>query len=257
MAPHATKSRSYDNVWQDVYGDMQEIGPAHRHLRRQLRAVLAGLEFDSVLEVGCGAGHNFALLQGNGRAGRLTGIDVSEEALRRARARRPDAELHLVDVQHDRLEETWDLVFGSLVLEHLPDDVAALERMHSMTGRWLVLATIAGNFDRYRAWEEQVGHVRNYRRGELEAKVEGAGFEVDRATYWGFPFYSPIARTLQNRMRAEPSYGRSSRLLAWLMYGLYFLNSGRRGDLLILVARPRSRSSAAPAIDSSSERRGS
>jgi SAM-dependent methyltransferase len=239
MTRHATESVSYDDVWHDVYGDMQEVGPAHRHLRRQLHGVVAGLEFDSVLEVGCGAGHNFALLQGDGQAPRLTGIDVSEEALRQARTRMPEAELGLLDIQRERLQGTWDLVFASLVLEHLPDDVAALEAMRSMAGRWLVLSTIAGDFERYRAWEERMGHVRNYRRGELEGKVEAAGFELDRAIYWGFPFYSPIARTLQNGMQPEPRYGRASRMLAWVMYGLYFLNSRRRGDLLIVVARPR------------------
>jgi SAM-dependent methyltransferase len=256
MSRHATESPSYDDVWRDVYGDMQEVGPVHRHLRRQLRRILAGLEFDAVLEVGCGAGHNFGLLRGDGRATPLTGIDVSEEALRRARTRMPDADLRLLDVQRERLEGTWDLVFASLVLEHLEDDMAALEGMRSMAGRWLVLSTIAGDFDRYRPWEEQVGHVRNYRRGELEAKVEAAGFEVERAIYWGFPFYSPVARALQNRMRAVPSYGRAARTLARALYGLYFMNSRRRGDLLILVARPRSGTSATPSIESSSDRRG-
>ena len=36
-----------------------------------------------------------------------------------------------------------------------------------MTGKYLCVATIAGNYERYKAWDERVGHVRNYRVGEL------------------------------------------------------------------------------------------
>lgn len=236
MAQDATAPLSYDDVWKDVYGDMQEVGPTHRHMRRLLRRILAGLDYDSALEVGCGAGHNFPLLRHEGSHVRLTGLDVSEEALRRARER-VEGEFRLGDIQSDRLEGTWDLVFSSLVLEHLPDDTAALAHMRAMAGRWLVLTTIAGDFERYRPWEEQMGHVRNYRRGELESKVEAAGFSLERVIYWGFPFYSPLARRLQNGMRSEPSYGLASRIAAEAMHVLYFLNSRRRGDLLILVAR--------------------
>jgi SAM-dependent methyltransferase len=230
-----TATPSYDDVWKHVYGDMQNRGPTHRHMRRLLGGILDGLEYQSALEVGCGAGHNFEFL----RAGRITGVDVSDEALRRAHERAPGAELQRLDIQGGRLEGSWDLVFSSLVLEHLPDDAAALKNMRAMTRRWLVVTTIAGDYERYRPWEEQMGHVRNYRRGELEAKLEAAGFAPELVLYWGFPFYSPLARRLQNRMRSEPSYGLVSRAVASVLYAAYYLNSRRRGDLLIAVARAK------------------
>jgi SAM-dependent methyltransferase len=242
----------YDDVWNDIYGDMQDRGPTHRHMRRMVSHLLEGLDYRTALEVGCGAGHNFGLLRGS----RITGVDVSGEALRRARDRAPDAELHQLDIQTDRLGGTWDLVFSSLVLEHLPDDVAALKNMRAMTGRWLVLTTIAGDFERYRPWEEQMGHVRNYRRGELEGKLQAAGFVPERTIYWGFPFYSPVARRLQNGARSTATYGLGTRIAARLMHVLYFANSSRRGDLLIALARPDSRESATARSESSSERVG-
>jgi SAM-dependent methyltransferase len=238
MAQDTTAPLSYDDVWNDVYGDMQDVGPTHRHMRRMLKRILRELDYSSALEVGCGAGHNLPLLRPEGSDVSVAGLDISEEALRRARERF-DANFELGDIQTDRLDGTWELVFSSLVLEHLPDDASALGNMRAMASRWLVVTTIAGDFERYRPWEEQMGHVRNYRRGELESKVEAAGFAVERSIYWGFPFYSPLARRLQNGMRSESDYSIGSRIAAEVMNAAYFLNSRRRGDLLLLVARAK------------------
>ena len=239
--PQADPPRhDYERIWQDTYGDMQDVGPVHRHMRRQIERMLSGIDYASALEVGCGAGHNLSLLREGRALERVSGADIAEEALRRARARDAGADFHRLDVEHDRLDDTWDLVFSSLVLEHLPDDGAALANMAAMTRRWVLVTTIAGDFERYRAWDEQMGHVRNYAVGQLEGRMAEAGLAVRKAVYWGFPFYTPLARTLQNGMTSEPSYGLATRVLAQAMYRLYFLNSSRRGDLLVMLAEKRS-----------------
>lgn len=226
-------------MWTDVYGDIQHYGPVHRHMRRIVSRILARLEYRSVLDIGCGPGSNFSLLA-QGRPGlKLAGIDISELALERARER-IGGEFWRMDVQREHVDRRWDLVHCSCVFEHLPDDVAALERIRSMTGRYLLLTTIGGDFERYRAWDEIVGHVRNYRRGELEGKLHTTGFRVLESISWGFPFYSPIERELLNLRKVGKlgigRYRHSTRLLASMLYWLYFLNSHRRGDLLIVLA---------------------
>ncbi|HEY8867401.1 MAG TPA: class I SAM-dependent methyltransferase [Solirubrobacteraceae bacterium] len=225
----------YDQLWREAYGDMQDVGPVHFHMRRLVARMLAPLPYDSVLDVGCGAGHNLPLLCADRRLDRVAGVDLSGEALRRARERSA-ASFSELDVEIAHLDERWELVFSALVLEHLADDGAALRNMRAMCGRWLAVVTIAGDFERYRPWEEQVGHVRNYRRGELEAKLERAGFRVRESVYWGFPFYTPVVRTLQNRMAPKPEFGTPTRIAARALQALYRLNSSRRGDLLIAVA---------------------
>lgn len=226
----------YDAIWRRAYGDMQEIGPVHRHMRRLCSRLLQDLDYDSVLDIGCGAGHNMALLC-EGREVTVAGVDISPEALGRARRLWPEGSFTELDIQADRLDQPRDLVFSSLVLEHLPDDEAALRNMRAMTERYLLVTTIAGDFERYRTWEEQMGHVRNYARGELEHKLEGAGFTPVRVIYWGFPLYSPVGRTLQRGMTSEAEFGFGKRILAHVMNGLYFLNSSRRGDLVVALAR--------------------
>src|SRR5215210_1946766 len=117
---------------------MQEVGPVHRHMRRIVREQLAGIEYASVLDVGCGAGHNLPDLCAGRELVRVTGADISQVALDAARAR-SEAELELLDIQRDTLDGAWDLVFSSLVLEHLPDDEQALRNMRAMAAKHLLV----------------------------------------------------------------------------------------------------------------------
>jgi SAM-dependent methyltransferase len=193
--------------------------------------------------VGCGSAENYGLLSQGRVLARFGGIDISRVALEEARQRVPTGEFWNFDIQQERLESEWDLVHCSLTLEHLPDDVTALRHIRSMTKQHLLLTTIAGNFDRYRRYDETQGHVRNYARGELEAKTTAAGFRVLRTIYWGFPLFSPLTRELLNLkpIGVDASFRAPTRLIAQLAYVLYFLNSRRRGDLLILLAEPSGR----------------
>jgi SAM-dependent methyltransferase len=237
--PDVQGASDYDRMWDEVYGDLQDFGPVHRHMVRLMRRTLAPLDYASVLDVGVGFGHNLPVLTERRRIDRLAGIDISDRALEHVRVRW-EGNFRRLDITTERLPEAYDLVCGALVLEHLHDDEAALANMRAMTSKYLLLATIAGDFKRYRRWERQVGHVRNYSPGELERKLAVAGFDVLHTVYWGFPLYSPIARTLQNRMPATRELSAGSRLIARILYPLFFLNSGRRGDLLLALARPRS-----------------
>jgi SAM-dependent methyltransferase len=237
MSPTGEAPYDYDQIWTEVYGDMQRVGPVHRHLKRLLSEVLATLDYDSVLDVGCGPGGNLPLLCRGRRLDKVAGVDISPWAVEQARRNLP-GEFHVLDVEKERLEGRFDLVHGSLILEHLADDRAALRHLRAMTGKYLLATTIAGDFERYRRWDERVGHVRNYAVGELEQKLVEAGFTVCRSIYWGFPFYSPVVRTLQNRSGAAAGeFNLLTRLVAEVLYYLYFLNSRRKGDLLVVLAK--------------------
>jgi len=232
MKGHAVPD--YDKIWTTVYGDVQEYGSAQRHMRRILRHLLRSIEYHSVLDVGCGLGHELPMLC-EGRQVRVAGLDISSWAIQRVR-KTWGKDFYQMDIQEGHLNERWDLVYSSLLLEHLTDDFAALTNMRLMTKKYLLVATMAGDFERYKKWELQVGHVRNYCVGELEAKVERAGFTVRRVIYWGFPFFSPSGRILQNFMKVRSKFGIMTRLIAEIMYGLYFFNSHSRGDLIIILA---------------------
>lgn len=141
----------YDRIWDEVYGDIQDLGPTHRHMTRLMRRMLAPLDYSTVLDVGVGFGHNLPLLTAGRRIERIAGVDVSERALTHVRERWT-GDFHRLDVSNERLPETFELVCSALVMEHVADDEAALRNIREMTSRYFLVTTIGGDFERYRPW---------------------------------------------------------------------------------------------------------
>jgi SAM-dependent methyltransferase len=228
----------YDDLWRDTWGDMQHVGPVHRHIQDDLVRVVTSLDVRSVLDVGCGSGENLARLAGLGRFD-LAGTDVSEAALALARRRAPSVTFSVLDIEREALAESFDLVMSIQVVEHLPADVAALRNMAAMTRKYVLTSTMAG---RMRPSERFIGHVRNYSAAELRRKLVDAGLDVVWVRGWGFPFYSPLYRTSVEFLPAGPPRGRvgpMGRFLAAVLYQVYRFNVPGRGDVLSALARVR------------------
>jgi SAM-dependent methyltransferase len=218
---------------------MQRLGPVHRHIRKDIVRTVGALDVHSILDVGCGSGENLGALDSLGRY-ELSGVDISPEGIELARKRVPSAPmLSVLNVQEEALSERFDLVMSIQVIEHIVDDMAALRNMAAMTNRYVFISTLAG---RMRASEVLTGHVRNYSAVELTRKLEVIGLRVVDVRGWGFPFYSPIYRSLIELLPGGPPAGATgpmSRLVARTLYQLYRLNWPRRGDVLSALAEVR------------------
>ena len=230
------KPLSYDELWRETWGDMQHFGPVHRHTLESLVRTVSSLEVKSVLDVGCGSGENLAALATSGGY-TLSGVDISEEALKLASHRVPHARLTQLDVQREALPERFDLVMSIQVVEHLIDDMAAFRNIANMAHNYVFISTMQG---RMRPSEIAIGHVRNYSAAELRSKLESVGLEVLRVTGWGFPFYSPIYRSLAEWLPGGPPSGAVSplgKIAARALYQLYRLNRSGKGDVISALAR--------------------
>ena len=81
-------------------------------------------------------------------------------------------------------ERRFDGVYSVNVLEHLPDDAAALAAFRALLapgGRVFVYVPAFPIL--FSANDARVGHLRRYRRGELVARARGAGLAVASARY--------------------------------------------------------------------------
>lgn len=227
----------YDKGWDTQWDDMKKYGPMARHIRRNIKKLIRPLEFKTVLDVGCGQGSFLAELVAEFPSITPSGTDISPSAVTLARKQVPQGEFFVLDATREHLQQRYDLVVCSEVLEHIPDDEAALRNIARMTGKYLVISTIQGRMRRLEpeAW----GHVRNYARGELKAKVERCGFTVLKVVEWGFPFYSPLYRDCIDSIGGKGTtgqYGLRRKLIAAVLYALFLLNSSKRGDEIFILA---------------------
>ena len=236
--PRALSVAEYDQGWENQWDDMKRYGPFSRHLRRLIVDLVRPLEFESVLDVGCGQGMFLAELQAEFPCMKPHGIDISPTAVKLAQSRVRGGRFEVLDLATGYLDEKFDLVICSEVLEHIQADRMAISHLAAMTGKHLVVTTPQG---RMRPSEVMMGHVRNYGYEELVQKLVQGGLRVKQAIQWGFPFYSPLYRDFLDRIGNQGTsgrYGVTRKLISAMLYGLFALNSTKRGDELLVLAEP-------------------
>lgn len=227
----------YNEGWDSKWDDMKRYGPFSRHLRRIIIKMIRSLDFESVLDVGCGQGSFLKELQSEFPKIKPYGIDISSTAVELARRRVTGGQFCVLDITDSFLNERCDLVVCSEVLEHISNDMLALQNLKNMTGKYLLVSSPQG---RMREFESQVGHVRNYAHGELVHKMALSGFTILSVVEWGFPFYSPLYRNLLDLTGSKGTggeFGPARKLVAQLIYFLFLLNSSRRGDEIFVLAK--------------------
>lgn len=167
------------------------------------RAAAAGARTDRILDAGCGTGINLAEL---GKRGTAFGCDLSEDALDFCR-QRGLARLARADVRRlPYRPASFDLVtlFDVLYHKEIPDDAEVLRGIRDVLrdgGLFLMtdsaLKSLRGPHD------AAMRGARRYDRKTLRAKLEAAGFEVVRLTYFFFlTFPAVYAKRRLGRWRA-------------------------------------------------------
>jgi trans-aconitate methyltransferase len=101
----------------------------------------------SVLEVGCGVGHLYDWLTGNGYRGDYLGIDLQDEMIARARKRHPSVRFEVADflAEPGRFEADYVLACGIFHLADRELYEATIEVLYDSCG-------IAAAFTSYSTW---------------------------------------------------------------------------------------------------------
>jgi SAM-dependent methyltransferase len=192
----------------------------YRGRRRIIRAELDRLPLpvgSRVLDAGCGSGRTLEELV---QYGEVSGIELSSEAAELARGR------GLGEVQIGRLEDlpwdddTFDLITCLDVIEHVPDDVVALEELRrvSRPGGWL-LVTVPAYQALWSLHDEANHHYRRYSRPSLRGAASAAGWQVQRLSSFNSLLLAPAAavRLAQRRLGTHNGYTNDLALgPAWL-----------------------------------------
>jgi SAM-dependent methyltransferase len=181
----------------------------YRGRRRVIRAELDRLPLPPgarVLDAGCGSGRTLQELVDYGD---VSGIELNTEAAALARGRA------LGDVEVGRLEElpwedgTFDLITCLDVIEHVPDDTAALVELRRVCrpGGWL-LVTVPAYQALWSRHDEANHHYRRYSRAALRAAAGAAGWELVRMSSFNSLLLAPAAavRLAQRRLGTHNGY---------------------------------------------------
>lgn len=147
---------------------------------------------DRILEVGCGVGGIMARLPGRSL---VHGVDVEPEVLEIARERfagRDECRFSLLDIAScGQMELTslaqsrFDTVICVNVLEHIRDDIAALQRMESLLARGgYLLLLVPAHLKLYGAYDQLDGHFRRYSRDYLKIILRQTNFEIRQLRYF-------------------------------------------------------------------------
>lgn len=164
-------------------------------LKSQLRRLPHSSHPLCAIDLGGGCGGWIKYLSGNAptQFGELALADSSLRALElAANVVSPDVNRYQIDLLDLQWNERWDVAFLLDVLEHIPDDVAALKQIGAALrpGGLLFVATPALKF----FWsynDEVVHHVRRYSRDDYRRLAKAAGFECWFSRYFMF-FLSPL-----------------------------------------------------------------
>jgi len=159
----------------------------------------------TMLEVGCGTGHNLPML---GRYGTIDAceLDRCARALASKRLGKKVRDARLPDLSMFE-RNAYDLVALLDVLEHVPDDIGSLRAIHRrLKPGGALLLTVPANPWMWSAHDVAHHHFRRYTRSGLAKLFEQAGFEVQLLSYFNSLLFPPIAATrLLNKARGHDS----------------------------------------------------
>lgn len=179
-----------------LYGTLNEAERYHWWMvaRREIlmrflsRRLPAGA---TLIEIGCGTGY---LLDRARDRYRVTGLDSSPEAVEICRAK------GLADVHAGAIPDPppgpprrFDAVLLLDVIEHLDDDRAALDFAAGLLAPGgLLVVTVPAFMFLWSEHDELAHHKRRYTAGRLRAALEGAGWRIERLTYFNSLLF-PVA----------------------------------------------------------------
>ncbi|MGB3641310.1 MAG: class I SAM-dependent methyltransferase, partial [Rivularia sp. (in: cyanobacteria)] len=154
-----------------------------------------------ILEAGCGTGGNLQMLS---RYGQVSAMELDEIACQLANQRQ------VTHVKPGSLPDNipftsyYDLILILDVIEHLDDDLSALEALYYKLkpGGYLLVTVPAYKF----LWSEHDEinhHKRRYRLKALKKVVKKAGYEVDYGSYFN-TFLFPLVAIVRGLAKLKP-----------------------------------------------------
>jgi SAM-dependent methyltransferase len=182
-----------------VFDRMAELDQDHwwfiarrRILKRLIERIVRLPHKAKILEVGCGTGHNLAMLKAFGSL-EASELDRCARAVANKRLPGKVKSAKLPDLSMFK-RNGYDLIALLDVLEHVPDDLASLRAIHMrLKPGGALLLTVPANPWMWSAHDAAHHHFRRYTKKQLEELFLRSGLEVQLLSYFNTLLFPLVA----------------------------------------------------------------
>lgn len=163
--------------------------------RRIIQELIAKLGLKTplrILDIGSGTGGLLSLLLPFGEVSALEGDGESANRIGARYENKIKVYKSFLE-SADFTNQIFDLITSFDVLEHIEKDEEALDKIYALLapgGTFLI--TVPACPFLWSGHDEMNDHFRRYLKAELRSKLEKAGFEVDRISYFNFFLFLPV-----------------------------------------------------------------
>lgn len=135
----------------------------------------------TILNVGCGTGGTIDMLESFGVT---DNVDISDEAINFMKKRGYKRLTKVTDNTLPFADKTYDMVGAFDVLEHISDEVEALQEWKRVIkDDGAILVTVPAYQWLWSGHDESLHHKRRYTTGRLAAAAQKAGLRVEKKSY--------------------------------------------------------------------------
>lgn len=181
-----------------AYNEMRALQHSHWWFKARRKVIGSYLSYvvnstkvDKILEIGCGSGGNIALLQ---QYAHVEAVEMDDES------RSYSISSNNINIQAGNLphnipfkKSSHDLICMFDVLEHIENDQESLEGVYEqLPNNGTLLLTVPAYQWLFSQHDKTHHHFRRYSKSELNKKLQSAGFEIEKISYFNMLLF-PLA----------------------------------------------------------------
>lgn len=178
--------------FEKIYHEVEKTHFWFKSRRKYITDYLKDLPRDiSILDIGCSSGILIKELKALGFMD-LHGVDISEKAIANANENGLE-NVHVMDGGNITLNQKFDVIIASDVLEHIENDEKTLDNWNTiLKENGTLLVFVPAFMSLWSNHDVANMHFRRYVQKDLKNKLLNNKFKILKSSYWNFFLFAPV-----------------------------------------------------------------